>query len=163
VLAAGVPSGALAVLSPITNESDAYPLQALLNRGTLTADQQLASRRWTTDRAVAAYVDSLHPGRGSVLVDDFLGFAVVVASDKPDQFVITSDRDFQPILADPAQAGIRYLLVPPDRQLGSLDALNRAHPHLYDNGGGIATLVREFDDISDVGVNWRLYSLTPQA
>jgi hypothetical protein len=163
-LAAGVPAGALAVLSPSinTSDSDAYPLQALLNRGTLSADEQLASKRWTTDRAVAAYIDSLHPGRGSVLVDDFLGFAVVVASGRPDQFVITSDRDFQPILADPAQAGVRYLLVPPDRQLGSLDALNRAHPNLYDNGGGIATLVREFDDVSDVGVNWRLYALTPE-
>lgn len=163
VLAAGLPAGTLAVLSPASNESDAYPLQALLNRGTLTADQQLASKRWMTDRSVAAYIDALHPGRGSVLVDDFLGFAVVVGSEHPDEFVITSDRDFESILADPAQAGVRYLLVPPDRQLGSLDALNRAHPHLYDNGGGIATLVREFDDVSDVGLNWRLYSVTPQA
>jgi hypothetical protein len=115
-----------------------------------------------TDRSVAAYIDSLHPGRGSVLVDDFLGFVIVMTSNHPEQFVITPDRDFQPILADPAQAGVRYLLVPPDRQLGSLDALNRAYPHLYDDGGGIATLVREFDDVSDLGTNWRLYSLTSQ-
>jgi hypothetical protein len=161
-LAAGVPTGALAVLSPLTNPTDAYQLQALLNQGPQTTDQQLASKRWMTDRSVAAYIDSLHPGRGSVLVDDFLGFVIVMTSNHPEQFVITPDRDFQPILADPAQAGVRYLLVPPDRQLGSLDALNRAYPHLYDDGGGIATLVREFDDVSDLGTNWRLYSLTSQ-
>jgi hypothetical protein len=161
-LAAGVPTGAVAVLSPLTNPTDAYQLQALLNQGPQTAEQQLASKRWMTDRSVAAYIDSLHPGRGSVLVDDFLGFVIVMASNHPDEFVITPDRDFQPILADPAQAGVRYLLVPPDRHLGSLDALNRAYPHLYDNGSGIATLVREFDDVSDLGTNWRLYSLTRQ-
>jgi hypothetical protein len=161
-LGAGLPLGVIAILSPVTNGSDAYPLQALLNRGTPTAEQQLASNRWTTDRAVAAYIDSMHPGRGSVLVDDFLGFGVVIASGQQEQFVITSDRDFKPILADPAQAGVRYLLVPPNRQLGSLDALNRAYPHLYDDGGGIGTLVREFDDVSDLGMNWRLYSVRPQ-
>ena len=161
-LVAGVPTGAIAVLSPLTNPTDAYQLQALLNQGPQTTDQQLAAKRWMTDRSVAAYIDSLHPGRGSVLVDDFLGFVIVMTSNHPDQFVITPDRDFQPILADPAQAGVRYLLVPPDRQLGSLDALNRAYPHLYDDGGGIATLVREFDDVSDLGTNWRLYSLTSQ-
>ena len=161
-LAAGIPGGALAVLSPATNQSDAYPLQALLNRGTQTTEQQLATKRWTTDREVAAYIDSMHPGRGSVLVDDFLGFVVVMTSEHPDQFVITSDRDFQAILADPAQAGVRYLLVPPDRDLGLLDAINRTYPHVYENGAGVATLVRQFNDTSDLGRNWRLYSLLPQ-
>jgi hypothetical protein len=163
-LAAAVPAGAIAVLSPSINQSDsdAYMLQAFLNRGSLTAEQQLAAKRWTTDRAVAGYIDSMHPGRGSVLVDDFLGFVIVMASEHPDQFVITSDRDFQAILADPAQAGVLYVLVPPDRDLGSLDAVNRAFPHIYDNGAGIATLANQFDDASDLGRNWRLYRLTPQ-
>jgi hypothetical protein len=104
----------------------------------------------------------MHPGRGSVLVDDFLGFVIVMASEHPDQFVITPDRDFQAILADPAQAGVRYVLVPPDRDLGSLDAVNRAYPHIYDSGAGIATLTNQFNDASDLGRNWRLYRLTPQ-
>jgi hypothetical protein len=162
ILAAGMPAGALAVLSPDTNQADAYPLQALLTRGSLTTEQELAVKRWTTDREVAAYIDSMHPGRGSVLVDDFLGFVIVMASEHPDQFVITPDRDFQAILADPAQAGVRYVLVPPDRDLGSLDAVNRAYPHIYDSGAGIATLTNQFNDASDLGRNWRLYRLTPQ-
>jgi hypothetical protein len=161
-LAAGVPAGAVAVLSPATNQSDAYPLQALFNRGKPTTEQQLASKRWTTDRAVAAYIDSMHLARGSVLVDDFLGFVVVMTSEHSDQFVITSDRDFQAILADPSQAGVQYLLVPPDRDLGLLDAINRAYPHIYENGAGVATLVKQFNDGSDLGRNWRLYLLTPQ-
>jgi hypothetical protein len=162
ILAAGMPAGALAVLSPYTNQADAYPLQALLNRGSLTTEQELAVKRWTTDREVAAYIDSMHPGRGSVLVDDFLGFVIVMASEHPDQFVITPDRDFQAILADPAQAGVLYVLVPPDRDLGSLDAVNRAYPHIYDTGAGIATLANQFNDASDLGRNWRLYRLAPQ-
>jgi hypothetical protein len=87
---------------------------------------------------------------------------VVMTSEHSDQFVITSDRDFQAILADPAQAGVQYLLVPPDRDLGLLDAINRAYPHIYENGAGVATLVKQFNDGSDLGRNWRLYLLTPQ-
>lgn len=160
-LAAGLPTGALAVLSPTINQSDAYPLQALLSRAPLTHEQQLASKRWITDRAVATYIDAMHPGRGSVLIDDFLGFGIVIGSDNGDQFVITSDRDFQPILADPEQSTVRYVLVPPNRDLGLLDAVNRAYPSMYENGAGFATLVKQFDDVSDLGTNWRLYRLTP--
>lgn len=160
-MAASLPTSAYAVLSPTTNQGAAYPLLALVTPGTLSRDEQLASGRWTTDRAVAAYLDSMHLSRGSVLVDDFLGFVIVMASDNPEQFVITSDRDFQSILSDPADSGVQYLLVPPDSGLGSLDAVNRTYPHIYEDGGGVATLVTQFNDVGDYGTNWRLYRVTP--
>jgi hypothetical protein len=162
MLAVALPAGAAAIVGPTTNQGDAYPIQALFTRGPLTTEQGLSSKRWLTDRAVADYIDSLDPGRGAVLVDDFLGFVVVMASDHPDQFVITADRDFQSILADPANAHVQYLLVPPDRDLGSLDAINRHYPHVYDNGAGIAQLVREFHDVSDLHVDWKLYRVNPE-
>ena len=44
-------------------------------------------------REVAAYLDTLHLPRGSVVVDAFSGFAVIAHSADPAQFVITPDED----------------------------------------------------------------------
>jgi len=156
-----LPLGAYAVLSPATNQYAADPLLALVNTGKVSKDEQLAARRWITDRGVAAYLDSMHLSRGSVLVDDFLGFAIVMASDHPEQFVSTADRDFQSILSGPADSGVQFMLVPPDSGLGSLDALNRTYPQIYETGGGIAKFVKQFDDVGDYGRNWRLYRVLP--
>jgi hypothetical protein len=47
-----------------------------------------------------------------------------MASSRPTQFVITSDRDFSGAVADPAGDGVRYLLVPaPELGSGYEDAL----------------------------------------
>jgi hypothetical protein len=161
VLLLTLPVGFKAISDPTTNGGLAYAVQSEVNRGTLTHQQLLASRRFVTDRAVSSYIDGLHLARGAVLVDDFLGFVVVMASAHPDQYVITSDRDFQKILADPAGNGIRYVLVPTSHNLGTLDAVNRAYPGVYANGGGLGVLAREFDDVSDSEYNWRLYRVTP--
>jgi Dolichyl-phosphate-mannose-protein mannosyltransferase len=109
--------------------------------------------------AVGETLDAMHLPYGSVLLDVFLGFGIVVNSDNPHQFVITPDRDFKAVLADPAAFGVRYLLVPPpDRELGELDAINRQYPSIYADGAGIATLVREFDEFWPYFA-WRLYRL----
>jgi hypothetical protein len=160
--AVAVPAGVQAVLDPDINHAEAYPLQALLHGGPQTKPQRLVSSRWLIDRQVASSIDSMHLRRGAVLIDTFRGFVVVMASAHPEQFVTTSDRDFRPVLADPAQSGVEYLLVPPDTDLGQLDAVNRQYPGIYANGAGIATLVRQFDDPSDLAINWRLYRVSPQ-
>jgi hypothetical protein len=47
-----------------------------------------------------------------------------MASSRPTQFVIISDRDFAGAVADPAGDGVRYLLVPaPELGSGYEDAL----------------------------------------
>ena len=98
---------------------------------------------------MSQYVDSLHLGRGTVLVDDFLAFDIVMSSSNTQQYVITSDRDFQQVLADPAGNGVRYFLVPSVQALGKLDAINRAYPGAYADGGGLGTLVKQFNSVSD--------------
>jgi hypothetical protein len=160
MLVVALPSGVHAVLDPSISAVEAYPLQALLNRGTLTTPQRLASLRWVNDRAIAAYLDSLHLRSGAVLVDDFLGFVIVTSSQNSHQFVITSDRDFQQVLAAPSDNGVEYVLVPTDHDLGKLDAINRAFPGIYANGGGVGKLVKEFIDHSDSEYNWRLYRVS---
>jgi hypothetical protein len=160
MLALALPTGAAEMLSPTVNHFEAAPLQAAFNHGPLPEDQQRAALRFKTDREVARYVDALHAPRGSVLLDDFIGFAIVLGSQHPDQFVITSDRDFQAALADPAASGIQYVLVPPpDAPLSRLDAINRAYPTMYQSGAGIAQLVQLFQDVSDYGYDWRLYRI----
>jgi hypothetical protein len=160
MLVVALPSGVNAVLDPSTSAVEAFQLQALLNRGTLTTPQRLASLRWVNDRGIAAYLDSLHLKRGAVLVDDFLGFVIVMSSQNSTQFVITSDRDFLQVVADPIDNGVEYILVPTDHDLGKLDAINRAYPGVYANGGGLGTLVKEFIDHSDNEYNWRLYRVS---
>lgn len=163
--ALAVPIGAVGMISNQLDHSEAYALQAALNRGQLTPEQMKASRRFIVERDVAAYVDAMHLGRGDILVDDFVGFAVVQASTRPDQFIIPSDRDFSASLSDLAGSGVRYFLVPyPNSlQLGSLDALNSEYPHVYDTGAGLGTLVQTFVDNSGTRDNWRLYRVNAPA
>jgi hypothetical protein len=109
--------------------------------------------------AVARYLDAHQLPDGSVMVDSFTGFPIVLASGNPRQFVITNDRDFPLALNDPAGFGVEYILVPSPKyqaSLPSLDAVNRTYPTLYASGANLATLVREFDDPKG-RADWRLY------
>ena len=56
---------------------------------------------------------------GTVLVDDFLGFVIVMSSSNTEQFVITSDRDFQQVLADPAPTASATSWCPRSRRWAS--------------------------------------------
>ena len=160
LMSLSVQAGYRAVLDPTINVGYAAELQALVQRGPLTQAERLASLRFVTDHQVSQYVDSLHLGRGTVLVDDFLAFDIVMSSSNTEQYVITSDRDFQQVLADPAGNGVRYFLVPSVQALGKLDAINRAYPGAYANGGGLGTLVKQFNSVSDDATDWRLYRVT---
>ncbi len=133
----------IAMVSPRFN----YPLEFLTDAGRVQASA-----------AIGETLDAMDLPEGSVLLDVFLGFGIVVNSDNPRQFVITPDRDFKAILADPAAYGVKYLVVPPtDKELGQLDALNREYPTLYSDGAGFATLVREFNTFLPYYTYWRLY------
>ncbi len=156
-----IPAAGNALLSNSTDPNDAYPIQALLTR-TPTSQQEMASKRYLMERSDSSYIDSLHLPRGSVLIDDFIGFVIVMTSNHPDQYVAPSDRDFKPVLLAPAEFGVLYILVPPNSGLGSLDAINRQYPTLYDDGAGIGTLVRQFHDEGDTYTDWRLYRIAPQ-
>jgi hypothetical protein len=153
---AAVPVSAVEMFDDHLNPADGVQVRALFDRRTVA--ERRAAARFTTERRIAGDLDAMRLPRDSVLLDDFLGFAVPLASRDPQQFVITSDRDFPATVADPAGSGIRYLLVPEPVEQGRLDALNRRYPSLYENGGGMARLVRTYPNAGD-GVSWRLYRL----
>lgn len=113
------------------------------------------------ERRIAAHLDALDLGEGTVLLDVFLGFPIVLASRHPSQFVVTNDRDFEQILADPALFGVRYVLTVPPEGLGAVDAVNRQHPGIYVGGAGIATAPRDFPVAGSKGLPWRLYEIRP--
>jgi hypothetical protein len=115
--------------------------------------------RYQTEEQIAHYLDGLHLPTGSVLIDTFSGVPIVMSSNDPRQFVITSDRDFPVVLADPGTFGVRYILVEDPHGLGSLDAVNREFPTLYSNGAGFAALVRGFRNRGTARPDWRLYRI----
>lgn len=152
---AGVVSGTAIVHDHALAREEATLLEAVVDRRHASPGSRLALERLRTERAVVAYLDSLHPRTGSVLIDLFQGFKVTTQSTHPRTFVVTSDRDFQEALADPVTFRVRYIVVP-DPVQGSLDAVNRAYPTLYRDGAGIATLLREFVNAGD-WPTWRVY------
>jgi hypothetical protein len=113
-----------------------------------------AERQWqaelpSTER-IAAAIDHLGLPDGSVAVDTFnCGSLIVLASHRPHQFVITSDRDFERIVADPVPFHVPYLLVP--SAYAGIDAIDRAHPGIFDGGqvGSLQTTVAaQYDSTS---------------
>jgi hypothetical protein len=116
--------------------------------------------QYLTGAAVSQYVDQMDLGDGDVLVDVFLGFPIVLESSNPRQFVITTDRDFKAVVTDPQIFDVRYILVPPTGGLGSLDAIKRQWPGIYESGGAIGTLVHEFRvPGTSEAFRWRLYAV----
>jgi hypothetical protein len=116
--------------------------------------------RFETEREIARYLDDMELDNGSVVVDVAFAHAIVMGSRRPDQFVITTDSDFQQRLRAPSQFGVEYAIVQPGTGLGSLDAVNREFPTINDENSNVATLVKEFENIGD-GPNWRLYRFNP--
>jgi hypothetical protein len=108
---------------------------------------------------IAKYVDGLHLPNGSVIVDNSEGCVpfVLLLSRHPAQFIIPNDRDFEKLLSDPIGFHVRYILAFPNTGLGLLDAVNRADPTLYEDGGGISVLVKELGQGNCSG--FRLYKV----
>ncbi len=121
------------------------------------ADEERIVRTFSTERAIARYLDSLDLPDSSVITDTVYGFAVVAASRKPKMFVLPSDPDFVRILNDPSKRGAKYLLAVPTGGRGRSDTLNKRYPTLYDNGADIATLELEVPNDGEGQPNWRIY------
>ncbi|MFI6041540.1 ArnT family glycosyltransferase [Nocardia sp. NPDC051321] len=139
-----------------------YSLGAVLfpdpdNASERRADERRIAATFATERRLANYLDGMGLPRGAVLMDTVYGFAVVVASDRPDQFVVPSDRDFVKVLNRPAERGVKYILAVPNTGRGTSDAVNRRYPTIYENGSGIATLVLEVPNDGAGQPQWRVY------
>jgi hypothetical protein len=136
-------------------------LEAVFDRRGASETSIQALNKFKAERPIADYIASLHPGNGGVLIDSFYGFMITTQAADLKTYVVTSDRDFKQVLADPVTFHIKYIVVP-DLAHGALDAINIQYPTMYDSGAGIATLLREFkmdDDSSD----WRVYQVIENA
>lgn len=139
-----------------------YALAAVLNPAPDSVSPRKAvehriARTFSTERAIAAYLDKLDLEPSSVITDTVYGFAIVAASRHPRTFVVPSDPDFVRLLNNPAGNGVKYLLAVPPTGRGVSDALNQRYPTLYDTGADEATLELEIPNDGDGQPNWRLY------
>jgi hypothetical protein len=157
LVAVSLPSGLATVDAYDLAREEAPALHGL--RATVPADMPSERHQYRVAREVANYLDARDLPDGSVVIDVALGFWVVLQSDRPKQFVITPDRDFEAVVNDPVAFGAKYLLVSPSAGMGSLSLITRTHPSVYENGAGIATLEHEFVSPGGPQHTWRLYRI----
>ncbi|MFI1918843.1 ArnT family glycosyltransferase [Nocardia sp. NPDC020380] len=161
LLVASLPVTALGMNSQLMAVQE-YALGAVLfpNPNDVSAkysDEARIAATFSTERRLADYLDAHHLARGSIVMDTVYGFAVLVASQHPDRFVIPSDRDFVRTLNQPLERGVKYLLAVPNTGRGTSDAINRRYPTMYENGAQIATLELEIPNDGAGQPDWRLY------
>lgn len=97
-------------------------------------------------RAAARYVDGLATGRGTVIIDAGATSALLAGSRERDKFLSNADRTWEASVADPEGRGINYFMVTDAKGLAG-DALDRAYPKLFLEGGGISDKVADFGSL----------------
>ncbi len=105
--------------------------------------------------AVSAAVASANKDHGLIAMDTFQGFAVWMSAADRSMYVITSDEDFQAIVAQPQAYHVEYFLVPAPNGEGKLDYINQRCPSLWSNGAGFTTQVAHIGGPQD----WKLYKV----
>ncbi len=108
-------------------------------------------------RRVAVSIDAMPDVvAGSVICDAASCFPVIANAPRPEVFVIPSDRDFEPLAADPQEFGVRYILLA-DPQGAGFDAIRANHPNIWERDGApIASVVREWGEEGEP-THFRLY------
>ncbi|MEV6923362.1 hypothetical protein AB0M46_02450 [Dactylosporangium sp. NPDC051485] len=101
-----------------------------------------AAQRTGLDQQIARDIDGMALPDGAVIADSAYAFAIILASGKPRQFIITPDRDFAASLADPRRHRVRYLLQsafgPADAvRAGARDAGSRPEHTWTDTSGAV--------------------------
>ena len=103
---------------------------------------------------VIAYIDA-HPTL-SVLADSYYAFPILLGVQRPAQFIITSDRNFESVLRWPFGRTNAFLV--PQPTLARFDAINRLYPRLWKGDEPWAQLIADFPG----GLHWRLYVIPPR-
>jgi hypothetical protein len=122
----------------MTNPSTASEEYDTFNYGKNYNEQQLAKQ-------IAQYINDQLPD-SLILLDSFTDFQVIVNTKDPTNLVITSDRDFKQVVADPRAHGVSYILVPPPIEGGLVNEINKRYPDLYKLGADWVSLERQFGD-----------------
>jgi hypothetical protein len=123
---------------------EAIQLAPLLHPGTKAAEQTRGG--YLQAQEVSRYIDHLHLPHGAVIVDNFEPCVplIILQAGDPQVYIIPNDQDFKRDLQDPPTWHVRYVLAAPTGGLSSIDAINRAFPTLYYDGGGFSTQAHEF-------------------
>jgi hypothetical protein len=136
-----IPVTTLSMLNPIIGNHPLLLGISSLARPSSTATQNKWYRRMSVDeRLLADYLDRKNLPDGSVLTDTFTTWGVFQASERPRQFVVTSDYDFGSKLNRPWEQGVRYI-VATNSFNSALDAVNKRYPTMWKDGAGIGELV----------------------
>ena len=111
--------------------------------------------------SIDAYIGRMHLPNASIVADTFGECTpqIVTTVPNPKVFVITNDRDFKRVLADPLAFHAHFLLDPSPTGVDALDAINVAYPTLYRTGAGFAHLVHAFPS-DGVCADYRLFRVT---
>ncbi len=105
------------------------------------------------EQKIAAYLDENYTG-STILTDSFSAYFIILQSQYPKHFYISSDPDFKHAISDPQKYGVEYVLIPKPGSASVISAINNAYPNLYEQGADWAELVKDF------GSDWRLYKIT---
>ena len=149
-----------AVQDPAADQSD-YGIRSVLHPARYPIADQNQNEMLPYGRQMSSYISSLHLPEGSVLLDTWEGFSVVITTTETKTYVISSDIDFTAALNDPVRFGVKYFLVPSPRGIGALDAINRRYPRFWHSGAGFARLVITFRSVLKTLPAWRLYRIDP--
>jgi hypothetical protein len=160
VVAPSIPASGMGIFASSIQSSESVELGGLVLAHPNEKDQQFA-RHYAHIQAIDAYIGGMHLADGSIVVDTFGSCTpqIVTTVPNPKVFVITNDRDFKRVLADPLTFQAHYLLDPQPVGVDTLDALNVAYPNLYKDGAGFSRLVHQFGSDGTCAV-YRLYQVT---
>src|SRR5947199_8622310 len=91
-----VPVAAAGMLSSTVAVEESKDIGALLGPQAASPTRPGAAvRTFAGEQAVVHYLDGMGLPRGAVLMDVFSAFPIAIMSQHPEQFVITTDRDFK--------------------------------------------------------------------
>lgn len=150
-------SGATALLAGLA--VSAWVMFGMMNDPKIASDEYEAFRHnklyaeQQAGKEVTDYINERLPG-SLILTDSFSSFRIIMGSDHPRQFIITSDDDFLKSLESPAESKAEYVLLPNPQAVLTLDSLNQKYPRLYEDGAEWATLEQEFNGF------WKIYKIS---
>lgn len=152
----GTVGSVYALRNPTLGQPDGSVIRDALQRRSML---ETSNNPYYGSRPLVAYIN--HHPKLTILADTFIDWPVVVRAHHLNQFVITSDYDFESILHNP-RGRVSAILVPMPSEVAKLDAINRAWPGLWAGRVAWTRLIRAFPDGAN-SVNYRLYAVLPTA
>lgn len=112
--------------------------------------------RQESDRKIAVWLDE-HLPKSTIMTDSASAYTMIVYSQYPKRFLITSDYAFNKALSYPQENHVDYILVPKIMSGMPLSKINMVYPNLYEHGAPWVQFEREFNG------EWRLYKVLPKS